>query len=228
MIDAVTRARALLARQAAGPSTVTSRDARRGRERARRSSRACAAPSRKLGGDAPERGPIVADARDAGDPRVPGARDAAELVAQGCATPDHVLRTKPTALARPAARRTTTRRRSPRSSSARSPRTRGAYDAYFERHVPEKKVTKTKLDPWPRIVLLPGFGLVRDRRRRARSGHRRRRLRAHDRRHDGRGRRRHVRARVARRTSSTSSTGASSRRRSRRRRRRRSPGASRS
>jgi NAD(P)-dependent dehydrogenase (short-subunit alcohol dehydrogenase family) len=32
------------------------------------------------------------------------------------------------------------------------------YDAYFEEMCEAKGVTKTKLDPWPRIVLLPNFG----------------------------------------------------------------------
>jgi NAD(P)-dependent dehydrogenase (short-subunit alcohol dehydrogenase family) len=34
-----------------------------------------------------------------------------------------------------------------------------AYDAYFARMCAEKSVRPTQLDPWPRVVLLPGVGL---------------------------------------------------------------------
>src|SRR6185437_3640641 len=33
------------------------------------------------------------------------------------------------------------------------------YDAYFESMCQAKGVQKKKLDPWPRVVLLPGFGV---------------------------------------------------------------------
>ncbi len=85
-------------------------------------------------------------------------RDAAELSQIGCATPDHVLRTKPTALfvSRPdyadASRFAERLEREVRDYGAR-------YDAYFHEMCQKKEVTRTKLDPWPRVVLLPGVGI---------------------------------------------------------------------
>ena len=100
-IAAVTRAERHVARHAAGPCASPRGDARASARAARRSFPACAACWRARG-DPPERGPIVADALDRSAILAFLARpDVAELVAKGCATPDHVLRTKPTALARP-------------------------------------------------------------------------------------------------------------------------------
>ncbi len=76
----------------------------------------------------------------------------------GPATPDHVLRTKPTALFV----------RDPsyadiealgRRIEADVQEYRLRYDAYFEDMCKQKRVTKTKLDSLPRVVLLPGFGM---------------------------------------------------------------------
>jgi len=111
----------------------------------------------KLAGDAHERGPIV---RTRATPSILGfleRRDAGELVAKGCATPDHVLRTKPTALLvdRPAfddGAKLSARLEREIADYARR------YDAYFEETCRAKGVTRKKLDPWPRVVLLPGFG----------------------------------------------------------------------
>jgi rhamnose utilization protein RhaD (predicted bifunctional aldolase and dehydrogenase)/NAD(P)-dependent dehydrogenase (short-subunit alcohol dehydrogenase family) len=111
----------------------------------------------KLAGDAPERGPIVRTRATQAILAFLERRDVAELVAKGCVTPDHVIRTKPTALLvqRPAyaepAKLATQLETSVREYARK-------YDAYFEEMCRAKKVTKTKLDPWPRIVLLPGFG----------------------------------------------------------------------
>jgi rhamnose utilization protein RhaD (predicted bifunctional aldolase and dehydrogenase)/NAD(P)-dependent dehydrogenase (short-subunit alcohol dehydrogenase family) len=111
----------------------------------------------RLAGDAPERGPIV---RARSTPAVLNflARpDAADLVAKGCATPDHVLRTKPAALFV----------REPAYGDAAALATQLGdaiaqfvrdYDAYFHAMCEAKGVRKKKLDPWPRVVLLPGFG----------------------------------------------------------------------
>jgi NAD(P)-dependent dehydrogenase (short-subunit alcohol dehydrogenase family) len=112
-----------------------------------------------LAGDAPERGPIV---RARCTPTILSflnRPDAAELVSKGCATPDHVLRTKPTALFV----------RDPAydgDGGALGAQLRAAivtyaaeYDAYFEAMCQAKDVRKKKLDPWPRVVLLPGFGV---------------------------------------------------------------------
>jgi rhamnose utilization protein RhaD (predicted bifunctional aldolase and dehydrogenase)/NAD(P)-dependent dehydrogenase (short-subunit alcohol dehydrogenase family) len=111
----------------------------------------------RLGGDAFERGPIVRTRATQAILAFLERRDVAELVGRGCATPDHVLRTKPTALLiqRPAytdAAKLGTQLEAAVQEYARK------YDAYFEDMSRMKKVKKTKLDPWPRIVLLPGFG----------------------------------------------------------------------
>jgi rhamnulose-1-phosphate aldolase/alcohol dehydrogenase len=85
--------------------------------------------------------------------------DAEELAAIGCATPDHVLRTKPTPLFLhlPDAKGT----QALASAVAEQVAVYAAgYDAYFEEMCAAKSVTRTKLDPWPRVVLAPGIGLL--------------------------------------------------------------------
>jgi rhamnose utilization protein RhaD (predicted bifunctional aldolase and dehydrogenase)/NAD(P)-dependent dehydrogenase (short-subunit alcohol dehydrogenase family) len=112
----------------------------------------------KLGGHAPERGPIV---RNRATPAILAfleRRDAAELVAKGCATPDHVLRTKPAALFVQSPQLGDGGKLQAQLEAAIADYAR-KYDAYFEEMIRTKKVEKTKLDPWPRIVLLPGFGV---------------------------------------------------------------------
>jgi len=111
----------------------------------------------KLAGDPFERGPII---RTRATPPVLSfldRRDAAELVKRGCAMPDHVLRTKPAALFIP-------------NPACSDPGRLGLqferaiaeygerYDTYFEQMRTSKGVQRKKRDPWPRIVLLPGFG----------------------------------------------------------------------
>ncbi len=111
----------------------------------------------KLAGDAPERGPIVRLRSSEPIVALLDRPDAAHLVARGCMTPDHVLRTKPTALlvAAPAYDR-------PDEFGSQLERAvaeyASAYDAYFDSMCASKGVTKKKLDPWPRIILLPGLG----------------------------------------------------------------------
>jgi rhamnose utilization protein RhaD (predicted bifunctional aldolase and dehydrogenase)/NAD(P)-dependent dehydrogenase (short-subunit alcohol dehydrogenase family) len=112
----------------------------------------------KLAGEAPERGPII---RARSTPAILSflARpDAPQLAARGCATPDHVLRTKPTALF--------VRDPAFADGAALGARFEAAiaqyareYDAYFDAMCEAKAVRKKKLDPWPRVVLLPGFGV---------------------------------------------------------------------
>ncbi len=114
----------------------------------------------RLAGDPLERGPIL---RTRSTPAILSflARpDAPALVSKGCATPDHVLRTKPTALF--VARESRTGDDSEAlanhfeagiSAYARS------YEAYFDEMCRAKHVTKKRLDPWPRVVLVPGFGV---------------------------------------------------------------------
>jgi rhamnose utilization protein RhaD (predicted bifunctional aldolase and dehydrogenase)/NAD(P)-dependent dehydrogenase (short-subunit alcohol dehydrogenase family) len=111
----------------------------------------------KLAGDSTERGPILRTRTTAPFLQLLARPDVADLVAKGCMTPDHVLRTKPSALlvADPpyddAAKLTV-------AFEAALLDYAGKYDAYFEQMCRTKNVTKKKLDPWPRVILLPGFG----------------------------------------------------------------------
>jgi rhamnulose-1-phosphate aldolase/alcohol dehydrogenase len=109
---------------------------------------------------APEgRGPILVLQNDEATLRFLERPDAHDLVQIGCATPDHVIRTKPTALfvrnpdyadlARFTAQL--------ENEIALYVRT---YDTYFEETCARRHVNKTKLDPLPRVVLLPGLGMV--------------------------------------------------------------------
>jgi rhamnose utilization protein RhaD (predicted bifunctional aldolase and dehydrogenase)/NAD(P)-dependent dehydrogenase (short-subunit alcohol dehydrogenase family) len=111
----------------------------------------------KLGGDPSERGPIVRVRSTPAILRFLGRPDAGEIVSKGCATPDHVLRTKPAALFLPDPAYGDTAKLSAQLESAIVEYGR-KYDTYFEDMCRTKGVTKKKLDPWPRIVLLPGFG----------------------------------------------------------------------
>jgi rhamnose utilization protein RhaD (predicted bifunctional aldolase and dehydrogenase)/NAD(P)-dependent dehydrogenase (short-subunit alcohol dehydrogenase family) len=69
--------------------------------------------------------------------------DAARLSQQGPATPDHVLRTKRLPMLG-------------RDVGAYA----AAYREYFARHAPAAKEPKTALDPAPRVILDPAFGLA--------------------------------------------------------------------
>jgi NAD(P)-dependent dehydrogenase (short-subunit alcohol dehydrogenase family) len=111
----------------------------------------------KLGGDPAERGPIVRTRSTRALLDFLARADAPELVAKGCMTPDHVLRTKPTALLLAQADGSDEANFAARLEAAVRDYAR-RYDAYFEEMVRAKGVTKKKLDPWPRVVLLPGFG----------------------------------------------------------------------
>jgi rhamnose utilization protein RhaD (predicted bifunctional aldolase and dehydrogenase)/NAD(P)-dependent dehydrogenase (short-subunit alcohol dehydrogenase family) len=111
----------------------------------------------KLAGLPPERGPIVRTRSTRALLEFASRSDAAALVAKGCMTPDHVLRTKPTALLIGALEYTDGPRLASQIESAVVEYAR-AYDAYFEEMVRAKGVTKKKLEPWPRVFLLPGFG----------------------------------------------------------------------
>ena len=85
--------------------------------------------------------------------------DAYELVQRGCATPDHVIRTKavPLFVAQP----------DHDDSLALAARVEREvadyarhYDRYFEEMCAKKNVKRTRLDPWPRIVLVPRVGIL--------------------------------------------------------------------
>ncbi len=112
----------------------------------------------KLSGAAPERGPIVL--LDSSDAALAFARrdDAYDLVQTGCATPDHVIRTKPTALFLRALRND-----DPAALSAQIEDEIAAYarryDAYFAEACASRGVTKTKLAPWPVVFVLPELGV---------------------------------------------------------------------
>jgi rhamnose utilization protein RhaD (predicted bifunctional aldolase and dehydrogenase)/NAD(P)-dependent dehydrogenase (short-subunit alcohol dehydrogenase family) len=111
----------------------------------------------KLANDAVERGPIL---RTRGTPAILAflARpDAARLVSKGCATPDHVLRTKPAALLTPLLAYEDGAKLASQLEAAFVAYA-ADYDAYFEAMCRSKGVVKKKLDPWPRVVLLRGFG----------------------------------------------------------------------
>jgi rhamnose utilization protein RhaD (predicted bifunctional aldolase and dehydrogenase)/NAD(P)-dependent dehydrogenase (short-subunit alcohol dehydrogenase family) len=82
----------------------------------------------------------VANERTLGFARRP---DVARISQQGPATPDHVIRTKRTPML-----------------GTDLERYMGEYKRYFGEHAPKAKERKTMLDPAPRVVLDPGFGLA--------------------------------------------------------------------
>ena len=88
-----------------------------------------------------------------------GAPECATLAARGPLTPDHVIRTKPKPLYLP----------DPPIDDLQALREhlgkaigafRASYDAYFAEQVRAKGITRTKLDPDPRVLLIPGVGIV--------------------------------------------------------------------
>ncbi|MFL5311009.1 MAG: bifunctional aldolase/short-chain dehydrogenase [Myxococcales bacterium] len=83
----------------------------------------------------------------------------ASLAARGPLTPDHVIRTKPKPLflADPALDDPEALRE---QLSRAIDAYRAAYDAYFAEQVRAKGVSRTKLDPDPRVLLVPGVGIV--------------------------------------------------------------------
>src|SRR5206468_675352 len=83
----------------------------------------------------------------------------AALASRGPLTPDHVIRTKAQHLyvAQPALDDPEALRQQ-LSTAIAGYRTR--YDAYFAEQVRSKNVTRTRLDPDPRVFLIPGVGIV--------------------------------------------------------------------
>jgi rhamnose utilization protein RhaD (predicted bifunctional aldolase and dehydrogenase)/NAD(P)-dependent dehydrogenase (short-subunit alcohol dehydrogenase family) len=112
-----------------------------------------------VSGEPPERAPIVAVRSSEWILGFLERKDAYELVQRGCATPDHVIRTKPIALLVP-----TPEHDDPAALAARVEREISEYarhyDRYFEEMCAKKNVTRTKLDPWPRIILVPRVGIL--------------------------------------------------------------------
>jgi rhamnose utilization protein RhaD (predicted bifunctional aldolase and dehydrogenase)/NAD(P)-dependent dehydrogenase (short-subunit alcohol dehydrogenase family) len=83
------------------------------------------------------------------------------LARRGPATPDHVLRTKPLPLILRLDGVSVTGDRELRAAIDEAVGAyRDAYDRYFVRQATAKGVTRTRLDPDPRIVLVPGLGLI--------------------------------------------------------------------
>ena len=111
----------------------------------------------KLAGEPAERGPIVRTRKTPAILALLARPDAARLVSLGCATPDHVLRTKPTALLVPQAACADGDALSALLEAAVDDFAR-SYDAYFEQMCRSRGVSRKKLDPWPRVILVPGLG----------------------------------------------------------------------
>ena len=112
----------------------------------------------RAAGEPEERGPIVHARTSDFVHAFLGRAHAAELVQIGPATPDHVLRTKPTAMFVSDPSYGDLDGLS-RSLEAHVRDYGKKYDAYFEQMCTQKRVTRKKLDSLPRVVLLPGFGM---------------------------------------------------------------------
>ncbi len=84
--------------------------------------------------------------------------DMSDIVARGCVTPDHVLRIKPFPLvvAPPVGSGTDLRATLERAVATYA----HDYNAYFSDTSKRRGVSPKKLDPWPRVVLVPGLGIV--------------------------------------------------------------------
>ncbi len=113
----------------------------------------------RAGNDPVERGPIVHVRATDFVHEFLGRRHARELSQIGPSTPDHVLRTKPVALFIDAPEYSDMEALGRRIEAEVQEYGR-AYDAYFEEMCAKKKVKKQKLDSLPRVILLPGFGMV--------------------------------------------------------------------
>ncbi|HEY2517121.1 MAG TPA: bifunctional aldolase/short-chain dehydrogenase [Polyangiaceae bacterium] len=159
MVQVVSRAEAIIGDKSSTVSIPAAADRGTAQQRAATALPVLRGVLAKLAGEQAERGPVL-ELRVTDRVRsFLARRDFTELAQIGCATPDHVIRTKPSPLALrgvplddPKALAVVLEREV--TAYAR------AYDDYFERMCREKGVTKTKLDPWPRIVLLEGLGLV--------------------------------------------------------------------
>jgi rhamnose utilization protein RhaD (predicted bifunctional aldolase and dehydrogenase)/NAD(P)-dependent dehydrogenase (short-subunit alcohol dehydrogenase family) len=77
---------------------------------------------------------------------------------QGTVTPDHVIRTKPTPLVTPSPEADKLEEFTARARAAVE-KYIAEYHAYFARNNKTQATPKTKLDPMPRVILVPGVGL---------------------------------------------------------------------
>ena len=112
----------------------------------------------RLAGQPRERGPVLSVRATDAILAFLKRPDVNDLVEAGCATPDHVIRTKPTALLVTAPDYGDLDALAKRFEEE-IVRYARIYDAYVDAMIAEKRVKKTRLDPWPRVILLPGFGL---------------------------------------------------------------------
>jgi NAD(P)-dependent dehydrogenase (short-subunit alcohol dehydrogenase family) len=86
-------------------------------------------------------------------------RQATRLSQQGPATPDHIIRTKAVPLLMPPI--SIENEKAFRAAfRARLAAYKRAYLQYFERQSRKKRVTRKALDPLPRVILVPGMGLL--------------------------------------------------------------------
>lgn len=112
-----------------------------------------------VSGEPPERAPLIAVRSSEWILTFLDRKDAYELVQRGCATPDHVIRTKPTPLFIPKPDHDDAMAFAARVEREISDYAR-RYDRYFEEMCAKKNVKRTRLAPWPRIVLVPGVGIL--------------------------------------------------------------------
>src|SRR5207244_2550448 len=89
-------------------------------------------------------------------------RDAARIADANPLTPDHVIRTKGPALLLPGDLPLDDAKALRERLDAVVATYRAAYDAYFEANRQRARTRVTKLDSFPRVVLVPGVGIVAD------------------------------------------------------------------
>jgi len=96
----------------------------------------------------------------AGEAALAVANDArlADWAGRGVATPDHVIRTKPWPLVLPSPAGDLEAWRGLAAEALRG--FIADYDAYFDRNVVRFAGGKTRLDPLPRVIVVPGLGLI--------------------------------------------------------------------
>jgi rhamnose utilization protein RhaD (predicted bifunctional aldolase and dehydrogenase)/NAD(P)-dependent dehydrogenase (short-subunit alcohol dehydrogenase family) len=82
----------------------------------------------------------------------------ADWARRGVATPDHVIRTKSRVLVAPPIANSMAEWRAAVLKAARAFAI--DYEAYFQRQVARFETGKTQLDPLPRVVAIPGLGLI--------------------------------------------------------------------
>ncbi len=112
----------------------------------------------RLANEAPERGPMLTLRQSEEALTFLERKDAHDLVQRGCATPDHVIRTKPNALLASDLDFGNPEGLSTQLESAITQFAR-EYDAYFT-EMTKHKGPRKRLDPWPRVILVRGVGII--------------------------------------------------------------------